>query len=784
MPLTQIAPPYPIFTDKNGDPLDAGYLYFGTVNLNPETSPIQVYYDSALTQPAAQPIRTSNGYVMRNGSPALIYANSSFSITVRNKHNELVIYSPVGYALDPASPTGTVIYDDFTGDGSTVVFTLSVSPSTKNATSVYIDGIYQSKDNYGLTGAMLTFTAAPPLLSDIEVVIQDSSLIVGGSSSQQITYNQGGTGAVTRTVQSRLRDYVSVKDFGAVGDGVADDTVALTNAIAAQVPLSFGDETYKITAPITQTLTKDVLWEGRGGKIVYANPSHTEYAIRLSDATGVDIVINDLTIDGTKQTNKILEVLNNTSNSTPTNFVANELRLDNCKRLNTFSGGDAILLRGAFEDITFNGGWVKDCELPTGQGTPGTVGISGISATSYSATSYVRRLTLNGTLIEKVYSSDLSYTSDQDGLRYFAPDVSGGASGKVESDCVIMGGSRFVNCYGRSIKTQVRNTVVRDSHFQRTEGLTGGVGNAEINAQSGSQTVNACSFSYSNSQIPDAVVAGSTSVGFSASTAIRDCEVTLGSGTDLAIFYLSFPSVVSADPFTNCVVQNCKIFGTVTKFVDFTTNSERNHLTISDNWVDEVAVEATTSQRNLIYIRTSGSAPRYAYVNARGNVYSGSNTVYLGRDSVSGTAMDASWSAYDNFGFVNNWNAQVNDGADPLSSHAIAAKLTGEELSINKGYFGMQSKTIADGATETFDFRQSNASLIILQSSGGVQQYAIFTASSTTASINVGTDVALGTTTNPGTGDFNVWRSGTGQISVENDSGSSRTVSVWVFAPN
>ena len=69
MPLTQIAPPYPIFTDKNGDPLDAGYLYFGTANLNPETSPIQVYYDSSLTQPAAQPIRTSNGYPMRNGSP-------------------------------------------------------------------------------------------------------------------------------------------------------------------------------------------------------------------------------------------------------------------------------------------------------------------------------------------------------------------------------------------------------------------------------------------------------------------------------------------------------------------------------------------------------------------------------------------------------------------------------------------------------------------------------------------------------------------------------------------
>jgi hypothetical protein len=99
MTLTILAPPYPIFTDKSGSPLDNGYLYFGTVNLNPETNPIAVYYDSSLTQPAAQPLRTSNGYVMRNGSPAIIYANSQFSVTVRDKKRTLVIYSPVGYGL-------------------------------------------------------------------------------------------------------------------------------------------------------------------------------------------------------------------------------------------------------------------------------------------------------------------------------------------------------------------------------------------------------------------------------------------------------------------------------------------------------------------------------------------------------------------------------------------------------------------------------------------------------------------------------------------------------------
>lgn len=83
---------FPQFRDSDGTALNAGYVYFGTINLNPETNPIAVYWDAALTQPAAQPIRTLNGYIVRDGAIANIYAPSTYSITVKNK-NGILLYS-------------------------------------------------------------------------------------------------------------------------------------------------------------------------------------------------------------------------------------------------------------------------------------------------------------------------------------------------------------------------------------------------------------------------------------------------------------------------------------------------------------------------------------------------------------------------------------------------------------------------------------------------------------------------------------------------------------------
>lgn len=94
MSINPVVAPFPIFQDRDGQPLEAGFVYVGVANLDPVTNPIVVYWDRALTITAPQPIRTINGYASRNGSPGALFAASDFSITVKDKQNVLVVTSP------------------------------------------------------------------------------------------------------------------------------------------------------------------------------------------------------------------------------------------------------------------------------------------------------------------------------------------------------------------------------------------------------------------------------------------------------------------------------------------------------------------------------------------------------------------------------------------------------------------------------------------------------------------------------------------------------------------
>lgn len=199
MTTLSIQPPYPLITDIDGQPLEDGYIWIGVANLPPIGNPVSVYWDAALTQPAALPVRTRGGYPVNNGTPARLYVNSDYSIQVQNKNGSVIYSAPV-------------------------------------ATERYSDPV------------------------------------ITGISSAEVTFLQAGSGAVVRTAQSKMRDVVSVKDFGAVGDGVTNDATALQAALTAGAgkAVYFPGGTYLTNATLTVPADTTVYGDGYGS-VVYQN---------------------------------------------------------------------------------------------------------------------------------------------------------------------------------------------------------------------------------------------------------------------------------------------------------------------------------------------------------------------------------------------------------------------------------------------------------------------------------------------------------------------------------
>lgn len=161
------------------------------------------------------------------------------------------------------------IENTFTGNGTQTSFTLSQAAASKESVLLSVGGVIQPTANYSVTGTTLTLSEAPAAGVNIRALL----LGVMGPviSAATLTFAQTGTGAVTRTVESKLRDVVSVKDFGAVGDGVTDDTAAIQAAINAVLPrgcLFFPEGIYPVNGPfVVDTTGSSALLEliGVGG---------------------------------------------------------------------------------------------------------------------------------------------------------------------------------------------------------------------------------------------------------------------------------------------------------------------------------------------------------------------------------------------------------------------------------------------------------------------------------------------------------------------------------------
>jgi hypothetical protein len=137
-------------------------------------------------------------------------------------------------AINAVNNAATVTRQVFSGTGSQTVFNLAADPGALgNSAQVYINGVYQQRSTYTIAGSTLTFSAAPVAGTNNIEFLNFQTSNIGTTSADLVTYTPAGAGAVARSASSKFGDVVSVKDFGAVGDGVADDTAAFQAALNA-----------------------------------------------------------------------------------------------------------------------------------------------------------------------------------------------------------------------------------------------------------------------------------------------------------------------------------------------------------------------------------------------------------------------------------------------------------------------------------------------------------------------------------------------------------------------
>ena len=148
------------FFDNNGVILSGGKIY--TYEAGTST-PLATYTSSTGNTAHTNPIvldsagRVPGGEIWNALQLYKFVLKTSADVTIAT-------YDNVGTSFN-----ATAIIANFTGNGSTVAFTLTNAPTSENSTNVYINGVYQQKNTYSVAGAVLTFSEAPPVTSSIEV---------------------------------------------------------------------------------------------------------------------------------------------------------------------------------------------------------------------------------------------------------------------------------------------------------------------------------------------------------------------------------------------------------------------------------------------------------------------------------------------------------------------------------------------------------------------------------------------------------------------------------------
>jgi hypothetical protein len=238
----------------------------------------------------------------------------------------------------------TVVYlDEFTGDNSTVDFTISVSVTDENITQVYIDGVYQNKDTYSVSGTTLTFSTAPPLNADIEVItfstattsddLAAGSVIIPVKNTHTASIAKGEPVYITGNVGASARLEIAPADASNSAKMPAAGLLLQTLAVNAEGYVITGGYLRNITTDTidgTSTTSNDTVYVKSGGGLTMTKPTGTNLiqniakVARSSGGSSGSLLVSSIlrTNDVPNITNDYFWLGNSSGVATPTEFTS------------------------------------------------------------------------------------------------------------------------------------------------------------------------------------------------------------------------------------------------------------------------------------------------------------------------------------------------------------------------------------------------------------------------------------------------------------------------------
>ena len=583
--------------------------------------------------------------------------------------------------------------------------------------------------------------------------------------------------AVPGTKNAKLTRWRNpIDDYDAVGDGVADDSDALEDAVLSGEPIDWLDATYRVTREIAAVAPGPIRWRSGGATIVMDSVAAVRSALRINVGPHVHRIEGEFTVDGNMKAFTGLALLNETGKNFPADyadFVGTGLRVRNCYRSSTaFTGGDGLWFKGGWRVVALANPSVRGVWLAAGAGVPGSQGVSGITLSGVigatQADDYAPRyMFITDPEIVDVRSQDLTYTSDQDGIRFVGQRNQEGVSAPFETQLQVRGGV-FINCFGRAVKSQAEFSTVQGARVTRNAGFTLGSGNEDFDFQEGNGTLLDTECHYTT-YVPDKVVQFTT-------TRQDGKVVPYGSldGLKVVVTGANPLPAVWGNAVTNgtgqiITVGKVQVHGPLTDMCTFNAlNSGTGfHLLMSD------IIGAPCN----VFVRC-GSGLGGGTIKATRCINTGAGDINF-RETSSGNFRPL-LSVSDSVGFVVDRrliNTDTPVGMVQRIASFVAADATTSGCFVPFGF------VLDDG--QIYDFPDSEASLsscMVLISVGmSRQSQGVFGHDDNgVLALAAGTEFSVGTTAEPGSGSFRLWSTGTG-LRISNRSGLTRSFTALMF---